>query len=94
MNGKPVIWIEDQAAQFFDELAHDTGKNPAVQWLETVFTGRWALGTFHDADPVPGPAYTRPMIELIDQDDETSEDDYAHFDPMDVTPGDYDDPGR
>jgi hypothetical protein len=89
MNGKPVIWIEDEAAQFFDELAYDIGKSPAVQWLDTVFTGRWALGTFHDENLVPGPEYLRPVIELIDQADD---DDFDNA--MTLTRTDYDDPGR
>ncbi len=72
-----------------DEYARSTGKSPAVQWLDTVFTGRWALGTFHDADLVPGPEYTRPMAELIDQ---AADDDYDNA--MIVTHTDYDDPGR
>ena len=62
--------LKTNADRCFDQLAHDTGKNPAVQWLDTVFTGRWALGTFRDAELVPGPKYTRPMIELIDQADD------------------------
>ena len=84
-----VLVIEDEYACYFDQLAHGTGKSPAVQWLETVFTGRWALGTYRDENLVPGPEYLRPMVELIDQADD---DDYDNA--MIVTRTDYDDPGR
>jgi hypothetical protein len=89
MNSQPLIWIEDEAACYFDEFAQDNDKDPAVQWLETVFTGRWALSTFHDANLVPGPEYLRPVIELIDQADD---DDFDNA--MIVTWTDFCDPGR
>jgi hypothetical protein len=84
-----VLVVDDEYACYFDPPARSTGKNPAVQWLETVFTGRWALGTFHNNSLVPGPEYLREMAELIDQADD---DDYDSA--MIVTRTDYDDPGR
>jgi hypothetical protein len=83
-----VLVVEDEYARSFDQPAHGTSKSPAVQWLETVFTGRWALGTYHDENLVPGPEYHREMVELIDQ----ADDDYDNA--MIVTGSDYDDPGR
>ena len=90
MNGELLTIVTgDEYARYFDQPARGTGKSPAVQWLETVFTGRWALGTFHDENLVPGPEYLRPMAELIDQADD---DDFDNA--MIVTPIDYNDPGR
>ena len=86
-----VLVVEDEYDCYFDQITHGTAKSPAVQWLETVFIGRWALGTFREENLVPGPQYIRPMVELIDRDYESAE--FQHR-QMTVRRSDYDDLGR
>ena len=83
-----TIIVTGEYAARLSATAQD--KDPAPQWLDTESIVRRVNGAYQDTGQVPGPDCLRPMIELIEQDTDTTNPYVA----MTICQDDYRDPGR
>jgi hypothetical protein len=91
MSDTHIIWVTDEYSQLCAPGAWAKAVHSPAGWLEAAFTFQWSAGAFPDEELVPGPANIRPMAELIDQEQDSADDDYG---PMVISQADYNDPGR
>ena len=83
-----TIIVIDEYSLYMSGAVQDAGS--ALQWLDAAFTFRWVNGACQYTGEVPGPAFLRPMIELIEPETDISDPDLA----MTIRPSDYRDPDR